>query len=87
MTGYNANNERIKRQYFGYLKEAKRLGEQSVDAAAEALDRFEVYTKRRDFKLFHVEQAIGFKNRLADQISRKTGEKLSKATVHATLAA
>jgi integrase len=87
MTGYNANNERIKRQYFSYLKEAKRLGEQSVDAAAEALDRFEVYTKRRDFKLFHVEQAIGFKNRLTDQISRITGEKLSKATVHATLAA
>src|ERR1700687_412306 len=87
MTGYNANNERIKRQYFGYLKEAKRLGEPSVDAAAEALDRFEVYTRRRDFKLFHVEQAIGSKNRLADQISRKTGEKLSKATVHATLAA
>ena len=87
MTGYNANNERIKRQYLGYLKEAKRLGEPSVDAAAGALDRFELYTKRRDFKLFHVEQAIGFKNRLADQISRKTGEKLSKATVHATLAA
>jgi integrase len=87
MTEYNANNERIKRQYFSYLKEAKRLGDQSVDAAAEALDRFEVYTKRRDFKLFHVEQAIGFKNRLTDQISRKTGEKLSKATVHATLAA
>jgi site-specific recombinase XerD len=87
MTGYNANNERIKRQYFSYLKEAKRLSEQSVDAAADALDRFETYTKRRDLKLFHVEQAIGFKNRLADQISRKTGEKLSKATVHATLAA
>ena len=64
MTGYNANNERIKRQYLGYLKEAKRLGEPSVDAAAGALDRFELYTKRRDFKLFHVEQAIGFKNRL-----------------------
>ena len=53
MTEYNANNERIKHQYSGYLKEAKQLSEPSVDAAAEALDRFEVYTKRRDFKLFH----------------------------------
>jgi integrase len=87
MTGYNATNERLKRQYFAYLKEAKRLGEQSVDAAAEALDRFEVYTQRRDFKLFHVAQAIGFKNRLADQISPNTGKNLSRATVHATLAA
>jgi integrase len=87
MTGYNANNERIKRHYFAYLKEAKRLGEQSVDAAAEALDRFEVYTQRRDFKLFHVAQAIGFKNRLADQISPNTGRNYSKATVHVTLGA
>jgi hypothetical protein len=51
MTGYNATNERLKRQYL----EAKRLGEQSVDAAAEALDRFEVYASA-GLRLFHVAQ-------------------------------
>jgi hypothetical protein len=37
----NALNERIKHEYFGYLKEAKQLSEHSVDAVAKALDRFE----------------------------------------------
>ena len=44
MTRHNANNERIKRKYFAFLKEAKRQSEQTVDATAKALDRFEVHT-------------------------------------------
>ena len=60
MTKHNADNERIKRQYFAFLKEAKRHSEPSVDAAAKALNRFEVYTKHRDFKTFHIEQAMAF---------------------------
>ena len=60
-------NERIKRQYFAYLKEAKRHSEPSVDAAAKALNRFEEYTRYRDFKTFHSEQAVAFKRHLAEQ--------------------
>lgn len=86
MTNHNAENERIKRKYFGYLKEAKRHSEPTVDAAAKALSRFEVYTKHRDFKAFHFEQAIAFKKRLAAQKGHQSGEKLSKATLYATLA-
>jgi len=56
---HNPENERIKRDYFIYLKEARRLGEHSVDCAAAALAKFEAYTKYRDFKRFHVQQAIG----------------------------
>ena len=86
MQTHNANNERIKRQYFVYLKEAKRHSEATVDAVAKALARFEADTKFRDFKAFHLEQAVAFKRRLAEQDSKVTGEKLSKATLHATLA-
>jgi len=86
MTTHNANNERTKRRYFAYLKEAKRHSEPTVDAVAKALARFESDTKHRDFKSFHFEQAIAFKRRLAEQKSQQTGEKLSKATLHATLA-
>ena len=86
MPRHNPNNERIKRQYLAYLKEAKRHSETTVDAVAKALARFEADTKFRDFKAFHFEQAIAFKKRLAEQDSRTTGEKLSKATLHATLA-
>jgi integrase len=86
MTTHNADNERIKRRYFAYLKEAKRHSEPTVDAVAKALARFEADTKFRDFRAFHFEQAIAFKKRLARQESQATGEKLSKATLHATLA-
>ncbi|MGB4226485.1 MAG: tyrosine-type recombinase/integrase [Candidatus Dechloromonas phosphoritropha] len=86
MTKHNANNERIKRRYFAYLKEAKRHSEPTVDAVAKALARFEDDTRHRDFKSFHFEQAIAFKKRLAEQRNQQTGEKLSKATLNATLA-
>ncbi len=85
MTTHNANNERIKRQYFAYLKEAKRHGEPTVDACAKALNRFEVYTKYRDFKAFHFEQAIAFKKYLAEQKGEQSGNALSKATLYSTL--
>ena len=85
MTTHNPCNERIKRQYFTYVKEAKRHNEATVDAAAMALARFEADTQFRDFKAFHVEQAIAFKKRLAEQTGKRSNERLSKATSHATL--
>lgn len=91
MTTHSADNERIKRRYFAYLKEAKRHSEPTVDAVAKALARFEVDTadnkgRPRDFKAFHFEQAIAFKKHLAEQKAQRSGEKLSKATLNATLA-
>ena len=82
---HNPENERIKRAYFIYLKEARRLGEHSIDGAAAALAKFEDYTKYRDFKRFHIQQAIGFKSRLSEHISPRTGERLSRGTVFSTL--
>src|ERR1035437_502484 len=35
--------------------------------------------------MFHIEQAIAFKRHLAEQKGQRSGEKLSKATLHATL--
>src|SRR5277367_707464 len=85
MRKHSPENERIKRHYFAFLKEAKRHSEPTVDAAAKALHRFEEYTKYRDFKAFHTEQAIAFKKHLAEQRGQQSGEKLSKATLYATL--
>lgn len=85
MKKHSAENERIKRQYFTFLKEAKGHNESTVDATAKALKRFEVYTKFRDFKAFHFQQAIAFKNHLAEQKGQQSGEKLSKATLNGTL--
>ncbi len=83
---HDPENERIKRQYFIYLKEAKRQNGSSVDAAAKALNRFEVYTSYRSFKAFRIEQAVGFKTNLSKQTNFQTEKILSKATLNATLA-
>lgn len=86
MTTHNANNERIKRQFFAYLQEAQRYSVESVDRTAAALARFERYTKYRDFKTFHFAQAVAFKRHLAQQTDPATDKQLSKATLKATLA-
>jgi integrase/recombinase XerD len=86
MRKHHPANERIKRDYFVFLKEAKGQSEDSVDAVAKAIARFEADTQHRDFKAFHAEQAVAFKRRLAERDSKTTGEKLSKATQYATLA-
>ncbi|MBS0557000.1 MAG: site-specific integrase [Proteobacteria bacterium] len=86
MTKHNPKNERIKRQYLAYLREAERRGEATVDAVAAALARFESYNRFRDFKTFHHEQAIAFKRHLAEHDSQATGAQLSKATQYAMLA-
>ena len=78
---HNAQNERIKRAYFIYLAEAQGFSEPTLDAAAKALNRFETYTKFRDFKAFHIEQAQGFKAYLAQRMSVRTKEPFSKATL------
>ena len=84
MRSHNPENERVKRRYLTYLNEAKRQSESSLDAVAKALNRFEVHTGYREFKLFKVEQAIAFKRRLGEQVSERTGEPLSKATLYST---
>lgn len=42
MTTHNAANERVKREYLIFMKEAKRLNEALIDGVAAALHRFEV---------------------------------------------
>lgn len=85
MTKTNAANERIKREYFRFLREAHGRDEATVDRIAKSLARFEAATKARDFKRFHREQAVAFKAQLAEAPNVRTGERLSKPTVLATL--
>jgi hypothetical protein len=51
MRNHNPANERIKREYFVYLKEAKRQSEASVDAVAAAVARFETTRTKRTSRL------------------------------------
>ena len=87
MKTHHPANERIKKEYFTYLKEAKRYSEQTVDGVAKALHRFESYTGFKDFHKFHLQQAVNFKKYLAEQMNARTKTALSKATLYATLTA
>jgi integrase len=87
MTNYNSANERFKRQYFAYLADALGHIEQTIDAVAKAIARFEAYTRYKAFKTFHIEQAKAFKRDLAEQRGERTGKLLSKATLYTTLTA
>jgi integrase len=87
MRKLNADNERIKRDYLAYLTEAKRQSEKTVDQVAAAIAAFEASTGRKDFKLFHIEQAKAFKRHLANQVNAETGKPLAVATIHSRLMA
>ena len=82
MKSHNADNERLKRRYITYLKEARGHSEASIDAVAMALHRFECDTSSRDFGAFRLEQAATFKRHLAEQKNARTGKALSKATLN-----
>jgi hypothetical protein len=55
-------NERIKRAYIDFLRQAMGRSEASLEAVAAALHRFESYTRFRDFHDFHIEQTKAFKS-------------------------
>ena len=85
MVKHNAANERIKREYLGFLADAKGRDTATIDRVAASLARFEGSTRAKHFNTFHREQAVAFKARLGEQVNARTGERLSKATVHSTL--
>lgn len=87
MRKHSEENERIKRRYAQYLRNAQRNDHSTINKALEAILKFESCTKFKSFKLFRIEQAVTFVESLESDISKKTGKALSKATIKSTLAA
>src|SRR5438046_2895036 len=85
MRQYNPENERLKREYLIYLKAAKGQSEATLDTVAKAIRRFEVFTKFRPLRKFHVQQAVAFRRHLSETDSSESGKPLSKATILQTL--
>ena len=53
MRKYCEENERIKRQYMSYLKQARGHDQKTIDKVAAALVKFEDSTKFKRLKKFH----------------------------------
>jgi len=75
MRKHHPANERIKHDYFIYLREARGRCEETIDAVAAALVRFEAHTRYRDFKRFHVATALSFKRTLSEKVNERTGSR------------
>ncbi len=62
MHKYNAENERVKKWYRAYLKDAQGQDEKTLDKVTAALAKFEESTKYKPFKMFQIKQAVQFKS-------------------------
>lgn len=85
MQEYNPKNERIKKEYFRFLKEADQKAETTINGIRKAISRFEAYTEFEELARFNKQQAIGFKKHLANTRAARTGEPLSKSTILSTI--
>lgn len=81
MKKYDANNERIKKDYFKYQKEANQRSGLTVDEIRKSIARYEEYISYKDFRTFNKEQATGFKKHVTKQKNIRTGGIISKSTM------
>ncbi len=63
---HNAENERIKRRYMLYLRDAHGRSAQTIAQAMRAIEAFERASGLKNFKAFHIEQARAWKRMLHD---------------------
>jgi integrase len=85
MTKFNPRNERIKRAYVRFLKEADRKAEATIRGIEKSLRRYEACTGFADFGSFNADRAASFKKDLATIGRAGSKEPLSLSTIHSTL--
>jgi site-specific recombinase XerC len=83
----NPKNDRLKRDYLVWLREAKQRSPATVDQVRHAIDRFEAYIQFKGFETFNREQAMGFKHVLMETDAVRSGKPMSLSTVHHILQA
>ncbi len=76
----NSKNEKIKRKYFKWLKEAKGLAELTICAVEKAIWLYEDFTEHEDFGRFNQNKAVGLKKWLQKRMHR--GKAISTTTVY-----
>lgn len=85
MRKFNEQNERTKRLYLTFLKEARGQDEASLDKVTAALLDFEAALGFKPFKAFHRDWAGRYKRHLEKRRNARTGRPLGLTTRDATL--
>ncbi len=83
----NPKNDRVKREYLIWLKDAKQRSNATVEQARHAIDRLEIYTGYKDFGTYNKEQGRAFKQALLETKAQRSGKPISISTAHHTLQA
>lgn len=81
----NPENERLKRAYFSYLRNAGQKDNATIDKVAGAILRYEEATNSKAFKKFHLEDVTKYKRQLENAKSTRSGQPLAKSTIDAEL--
>lgn len=81
----NANNERAKRIYAHYMREACGLAESTINQRLYAITLYEGATDGADFKAFRKERAIALRKKLLERSGKRKGDLSSRSTVDTTL--
>ncbi len=85
MRKINEENERLKRDYTTYLRNAEGYDETTIDKVAASLVMFEEALGFKPFKRFHRDWAATFKAHLAARKNQRTGNPLGLGTRDSTL--
>ena len=80
MRKLNEQNERVKRDYLAFLKQAEGNDEATLDKVAASLLTFEEALGFKPFKAFHRDWAETFKSHLERRKSLRTGKPLGLST-------
>lgn len=85
MAKFNAENERIKRKYFEWEKEANGKSNSTITNIQNYIYAYEEFTKFKSFKQFNKNDAIAFKKYLSQKIAKHSKKPVSKPyLMHAT---
>lgn len=80
MKKINVENERKKRKYFEWLRNAKGLSLTTIKGVEKAIWEWEDFTNMADFKEFNEDMAIGFKQELLQRKNSSSGKTLALST-------
>ena len=83
MAKANIKNERVKRRFFTWLKEAEGLCDSTIDGIEKSILLWEDFTKQADFTSFKPDKAIAFKKWLGKR--KFKGKQISVTTLHSYL--
>ncbi len=83
MAKVNVKNEKVKRSFFRYLKNADGCCDSTINNIENAVLLWQEFSKNEDFKLYNIDKAIEFKKWLAKREYR--GKQISLVTYHTYL--